>query len=157
MQHVVERPEDDAEPTLAEHLEHLVVPDPAQRVGPRGRSQEPEWHLVGGPGAALVPDRAGCPGIGAVRGDRRAFEEIGRPDVRRQQPFQAVAARRVVAALERWREQNEPPKSITAARVNERGRVDMTRPLCPYPQRAIYKGTGSINDAANYTCKAKGS
>jgi feruloyl esterase len=31
----------------------------------------------------------------------------------------------------------------------------MTRPLCPYPQRAVYKGTGSINDAANYTCKAK--
>ena len=60
-----------------------------------------------------------------------------------------------LAALERWREQNEPPKSITAVRVNEHGRVDMTRPLCAYPQRAVYRGTGSINDAANYTCKAK--
>ena len=61
-----------------------------------------------------------------------------------------------LAALERWREQNDPPQSIPAARVNEHGSIDMTRPLCPYPQRAAYKGNGSINDAANYTCKAKG-
>jgi feruloyl esterase len=33
-------------------------------------------------------------------------------------------------------------------------RVDMTRPLCPYPQVAHYKGTGSTNDAANFACKA---
>jgi feruloyl esterase len=32
------------------------------------------------------------------------------------------------------------------------GRVDRTRPLCPYPQMATYKGTGSIDDAANFTC-----
>jgi feruloyl esterase len=61
-----------------------------------------------------------------------------------------------LAALERWREQNEPPKSITAGRVSEHGRLDMTRPLCAYPDRAVYRGTGSINDAANYTCEAKG-
>ena len=60
-----------------------------------------------------------------------------------------------LAALERWREQNEPPKSITAARVNESGVIDMTRPLCPYPQQAVYKGSGSTNDAANFNCKVK--
>jgi feruloyl esterase len=59
-----------------------------------------------------------------------------------------------IATLERWREQNEPPKSITAARV-ESGVIDMTRPLCPYPQQAVYKGTGSTNDAANFTCRVK--
>jgi len=32
-------------------------------------------------------------------------------------------------------------------------RVDITRPLCPYPQVATYKGTGSTNDAANFVCK----
>lgn len=62
----------------------------------------------------------------------------------------------VLAALERWRERNEAPESITAARVNERGFIDMTRPLCPYPKRAVYRGTGSTNDAANFTCKGKG-
>jgi feruloyl esterase len=61
-----------------------------------------------------------------------------------------------IAVLERWREQNEPPKFIPAARVNENGVIDMTRPLCPYPQQAAYKGSGSTNDAANFTCKIKG-
>jgi feruloyl esterase len=32
------------------------------------------------------------------------------------------------------------------------GVVDRTRPLCPYPKVAIYTGTGSINDAANFVC-----
>jgi hypothetical protein len=34
------------------------------------------------------------------------------------------------------------------------GVVDMTRPLCPYPQVAVYKGAGSTKDAANFSCKA---
>lgn len=58
-----------------------------------------------------------------------------------------------LAALERWREQGEAPASMTAVRVNERGGVEMTRPLCPYPQRAIYRGNGSTNDAANFQCR----
>jgi feruloyl esterase len=28
-----------------------------------------------------------------------------------------------------------------------------TRPLCPYPQVAVYKGKGSTNDAANFKCR----
>ena len=28
-----------------------------------------------------------------------------------------------------------------------------TRPLCPYPSWASYKGTGEVNDAANFVCK----
>jgi feruloyl esterase len=30
---------------------------------------------------------------------------------------------------------------------------DRTRPLCPYPQIAIYSGSGDIDDAANFTCE----
>jgi len=33
------------------------------------------------------------------------------------------------------------------------GKVDRTRPLCPYPQVAKYQGSGSIDDAANFACK----
>jgi feruloyl esterase len=58
-----------------------------------------------------------------------------------------------MAALERWRESNVAPDWLIAARVAN-NRVDMTRPLCPYPQVAQYKGTGSTNDAANFVCKA---
>ena len=57
-----------------------------------------------------------------------------------------------MAALERWRESNVSPGAITAAHVAN-NRVDMTRPLCPYPQVAVYKGTGSTNDAENFVCK----
>ena len=57
-----------------------------------------------------------------------------------------------MAALERWRESGAAPEQITAAHVTGTA-VDRTRPLCPYPQVATYKGVGSINDAANFACK----
>ncbi len=28
----------------------------------------------------------------------------------------------------------------------------LTRPLCPYPQTAVYNGSGNVNDAANWQC-----
>lgn len=58
-----------------------------------------------------------------------------------------------MAALERWREAGVAPDRIDAVRVAN-NRVEMTRPLCPYPQMAQYKGTGSTNDANNFVCKA---
>jgi len=57
-----------------------------------------------------------------------------------------------MAALERWRESGAAPDRLDASHVTN-NRVDMTRPLCPYPQVAQYKGVGSTNDAANFTCK----
>jgi feruloyl esterase len=59
-----------------------------------------------------------------------------------------------MAALERWRESGKAPDSIQAARVVG-NRIEMTRPLCPYPQIAKYTGTGSTNDAQNFVCSAK--
>jgi feruloyl esterase len=58
----------------------------------------------------------------------------------------------MVSALERWVEQGQPPDQIVASHATN-GVVDRTRPLCPYPQVAVYKGTGSIDDAANFTCR----
>ena len=58
-----------------------------------------------------------------------------------------------VGALERWRESSEPPAQILASHVTN-NIVDMTRPLCPYPAEAVYKGVGSTNDAVNFSCKA---
>jgi len=60
----------------------------------------------------------------------------------------------VMGALERWKESSEPPSQIVATHVTNNA-VDRTRPLCPYPQMAVYKGLGSINDAANFTCKVQ--
>jgi feruloyl esterase len=57
-----------------------------------------------------------------------------------------------MSALERWRESNVAPDQLIASHVSG-STVDMTRPLCPYPQVAQYKGAGSTNDAASFTCK----
>lgn len=56
-----------------------------------------------------------------------------------------------VGPLEQWVEQGKAPDSLTASHATA-GKVDRTRPLCPYPQIAKYKGTGSIDEAANFVC-----
>ena len=57
-----------------------------------------------------------------------------------------------LTALEKWVEMGEAPESILTIKYDDDGNVLWTRPICPYPQRAIYKGHGDINDAANYSC-----
>jgi feruloyl esterase len=59
----------------------------------------------------------------------------------------------MVAALDRWVTTSKAPASIAASRVRE-GKTDRTRPLCPYPQIARYKGSGDVEDAANFSCSA---
>jgi feruloyl esterase len=44
-----------------------------------------------------------------------------------------------------------PDRIIGTARVNTPW-PDRTRPLCPYPQQARYKGAGSIEVAENFDC-----
>ena len=57
-----------------------------------------------------------------------------------------------MGVIERWREAGQAPNR-SSRRTSRAARVDMTRPLCPYPQVAVYKGAGSTNDAANFSCK----
>jgi feruloyl esterase len=53
--------------------------------------------------------------------------------------------------IEKWRETGvAPDKIITSNRVG--GVVNRTHPVCPYPEAAIYKGSGDPYDAANFTC-----
>jgi feruloyl esterase len=59
----------------------------------------------------------------------------------------------MVSALDAWVTQGKAPGRIEASRVVE-GKVVRTRPLCPYPQIATYKGSGSTDDTLNFTCKA---
>jgi feruloyl esterase len=60
----------------------------------------------------------------------------------------------MLAEIDRWVETGKAPDAIPAARTRN-GAVDRTRPLCPFPQQAVYKGTGSTDDAANFTCAVK--
>jgi feruloyl esterase len=56
-----------------------------------------------------------------------------------------------VGAIQQWVEQGKAPEQMIASH-SDKGTVDRTRPLCPYPQVARYKGTGSTDDAANFSC-----
>ena len=61
----------------------------------------------------------------------------------------------VVAALEQWVEKGVAPKKIIATKYagNDLTKgVQMTRPLCVYPEAARYKGTGDTNDAGSFVC-----
>ena len=60
-----------------------------------------------------------------------------------------------LGAMERWREQGVAPAQIAASRNTGRsGLTPMSRPLCPFPQVAKYKGSGSTDEAANFVCAA---
>ena len=47
-----------------------------------------------------------------------------------------------------------PTDRLIATRASD-NRVNMTRPVCPYPQVAQYTGVGSTNDAANFVCQVR--
>ncbi|MEP7338057.1 MAG: tannase/feruloyl esterase family alpha/beta hydrolase [Acidobacteriota bacterium] len=58
-------------------------------------------------------------------------------------------------ALERWVEAGVAPDQIIASKrqsQDAKSPVVRTRPLCPYPQIARYKGSGSTDEAANFSC-----
>ena len=59
----------------------------------------------------------------------------------------------MLAALTTWVEEGKAPARLIATRLSGK-EVSMTRPLCPYPQRAVYKGRGSTNDAKNFDCRS---
>jgi feruloyl esterase len=54
-----------------------------------------------------------------------------------------------IGTLEKWVEKGVAPDTILGT-----GAHGMTRPLCPYPQFAEYKGSGDLKDAGNWSCKA---
>ncbi len=61
--------------------------------------------------------------------------------------------RNVFSALERWVERGAAPEKIigSGTAVGDASKP-LSRPLCPYPEVARYKGSGDIYDAANFSC-----
>jgi hypothetical protein len=61
----------------------------------------------------------------------------------------------VDAALEQWVEKGSAPSTIIASKFTneDRQQAIMTRPLCPYPQIAKYRGSGDPKNAANFSCE----
>lgn len=84
-------------------------------------------HCAGGPGAA-------------------AFGQLGIPTT-------GGPKYGVFDALTGWVEKATPANTVIATKYTPDNKVALTRPLCPYPAVAKYKGTGDTNDAANFTCR----
>ena len=56
-----------------------------------------------------------------------------------------------MGAISSWVEESKAPETITARRETA-GKVERTRPLCPYPQVARYSGSGSLDEEKNFRC-----
>ena len=89
-------------------------------------------HCFGGPGADLFGQSPATPGTSDPQ-------------------------RNAQDALENWVEKGAAPDVIIASKSNGAApmtgeSVIMTRPLCPYPQLAHYKGSGDSNRAENFAC-----
>ncbi len=56
-----------------------------------------------------------------------------------------------VTALDDWVTKEHAPDQLIAWHTTD-GQIDRSRPLCPFPQVARFKGQGSIDAAANFGC-----
>lgn len=60
----------------------------------------------------------------------------------------------IFSALIAWTDRGEAPERIIATKFSsdDSSEIDMQRPICPYPQKAVYRGTGSTRSASNFIC-----
>ena len=58
-----------------------------------------------------------------------------------------------LSALENWVERDIAPQTIIASKIED-GEVVRTRPLCAFPEVAAYHGSGSTDEASNFSCVA---
>jgi len=56
------------------------------------------------------------------------------------------------AALVNWVEKGQAPERIEARAGSTSPWPGRTRPLCAYPKVARYRGSGSIEEATNFSC-----
>jgi feruloyl esterase len=59
----------------------------------------------------------------------------------------------VISTIDTWVETKKAPERIVAS--NPPGAMARTRPLCPYPQQAVYTGSGSTDEEKNFKCAAQ--
>jgi len=71
------------------------------------------------------------------------------------QPPEASPQNDLFQALVAWREHGKAPERVIATKFESADpkRIAMQRPLCAYPQRAAYAGTGSTAAAESFVCK----
>jgi tannase/feruloyl esterase len=58
-----------------------------------------------------------------------------------------------LTAITDWVEKGKAPTRLVSSKMGAAGQPVRTRPVCPYPQRAVYKGSGSTDEEQNFACK----
>jgi hypothetical protein len=89
----------------------------------------------------MVPGMSHCAGGPGPS----AFGQLGIPTAKGNGAF---------SQLQDWVEIGNAPATIVATKYTADGKVEMTRPLCPYPQIAQYDGHGNPNDSESFSCGA---
>ena len=96
----------------------------------------------------MVPGMGHCGfGTGPNRFDSAAFGGA--------QPPALDPEHDMFTALSHWVEDGVAPAQVIATKFvggDASKGIEMQRPLCPYPQRAWYKGDGDTSAAANFAC-----
>ena len=96
----------------------------------------------------MVPGMGHCGfGTGPDRFDSSAYGGL--------QPPALDAEHDIFTALSYWVEDGVAPAQVIATAFvggDQAKGIAMQRPLCPYPQRAWYKGDGDTKSAANFVC-----
>jgi feruloyl esterase len=59
-----------------------------------------------------------------------------------------------LATIDQWASTGSAPERLLATRLPQPGRAPMSRPLCPFPQVARYKGHGPTDQADSFACAA---
>src|SRR5207302_56472 len=85
---------------------------------------------------------SGGPGVGNIGGSSPAMRHDPEHDL--------------VDAMDVWVTKHKAPTVLIGAHLDDNRKADRTRPLCPYPEEAKYKGSGDINDTENFVCRDPG-
>ena len=57
--------------------------------------------------------------------------------------------------IEAWVEEGQAPDEVLATKFGPDGEVEMRRPLCAYPARAVYDGTGDPKREDSFSCASR--
>lgn len=89
----------------------------------------------------LVPGMGHCNGVGAVSGTAGPAADANRVPL--------PAPDQWFNALVDWVEKGSAPETLVLGSAD----ASVSMPVCAYPRKATYRGTGSITAAASYTCQ----
>jgi len=68
-------------------------------------------------------------------------------------PVAEDARNDVLTAVIAWVEQGQAPGSLVASQTGADGSIARTRKLCPFPQKAVYNGSGSTDSESSFSCR----